>query len=297
MTVRRGLMLALTLGLLIVPVVLPAEGNVQEQAKELVRMREWAKALPLLQQVTREHPDDGEAWYGLGRSLQETGKYREALAPLQKALDLGHRSAFMEFLIARSHAALNDRDAVASWLGQSNSHGFPVYQISHQFKEFEPYKEVLAPMHPCAPAEFRQFDFWVGEWDVFNPAGQQVGTSRITSINDGCAIREEWTDASGNTGTSLNYYDPRTKKWNQFWVGGGSPLSLDDEGNAAVITGGLKDGSMVLSSNARVDPMNRITWTPLDGGKVRQHWEQSKDQGKTWDDAFDGTYVPKTMKP
>ena len=39
--------------------------------------------------------------------------------------------------------------------------------------------------------------------------------------------------------------------------------------------------------------LERITWTPLDGGRVRQLWEQSQDQGKTWKSVFDGTYSKK----
>ena len=35
---------------------------------------------------------------------------------------------------------------------------------------------------PCSTAEHRQFDFWVGDWVVHNPQGQQVGTNRIEKI-------------------------------------------------------------------------------------------------------------------
>jgi hypothetical protein len=35
---------------------------------------------------------------------------------------------------------------------------------------------------------------------------------------------------------------------------------------------------------------NRITWTPHPDGSVRQLWEQSTDEGKTWQVAFDGLY-------
>ncbi len=275
-------------------VAAPAQSETaSDQAARLIQTRDWKNIEPQLERITREHPDDAEAWYGLGRSLQEIGKYREALVPLTKALELGYRPAFMQLLLARSYAALGDARAVASRLEKSNAAGFPVWVVAKQFPEFEPQEAALEAFRPCSTAEYRQFDFWIGEWDVYNPAGQQVGSSRITPINDGCAIREEWTSATGTTGSSFNFYDPRTKKWNQFWVGSGAPLSLDDEGNAAVITGGLRNGSMILSSNGRVSPMNRITWTPLDGGAVRQLWEQSKDDGKTWSTAFDGKYVPK----
>ena len=40
-----------------------------------------------------------------------------------------------------------------------------------------------------------------------------------------------------------------------------------------------------------VAEIQRITWTPLDGGRVRQHWESTTDGGKTWVTAFDGLYT------
>ena len=38
--------------------------------------------------------------------------------------------------------------------------------------------------------------------------------------------------------------------------------------------------------------LNRITWTPLPAGQVRQLWETSSD-GKSWTVAFDGLYTRK----
>ncbi len=39
--------------------------------------------------------------------------------------------------------------------------------------------------------------------------------------------------------------------------------------------------------------LQRITWSSMAGGRVRQLWEQSADAGKTWTIAFDGIYSPK----
>jgi hypothetical protein len=144
---------------------------------------------------------------------------------------------------------------------------------------------------PCSRPEHRQFDFWVGQWDVTTPNGRKAGTNRITPIDGGCALREEWTGASGSSGTSLNIFDAATGRWHQTWVGNdGLLLQLD---------GGMKDGSMELTgatpgaSGART--LHRIRWTPLSGepARVRQLWESSTDGGRTWSVAFDGTYTRK----
>lgn len=146
-----------------------------------------------------------------------------------------------------------------------------------------------APIAPCSSAQHRQFDFWLGEWEV-TEAGKVAGHNRITRILGGCALREEWTGAGGTNGTSLNVYDEATRRWRQTWV--------DDKGNVLLLEGGLSAGQMVLEGDRPVasgkTARQRIRWTPLSGGRVRQLWESSGDSGKTWETAFDGTYSPKT---
>jgi len=34
---------------------------------------------------------------------------------------------------------------------------------------------------PCATPESRQFDFWLGSWNVFQPDGKQAGTNDVTA--------------------------------------------------------------------------------------------------------------------
>jgi hypothetical protein len=133
---------------------------------------------------------------------------------------------------------------------------------------------------PCGTAEHRQFDFWIGEWDVFDPKGKQVGRNRVELHGAGCYLLENWSGASGFDGKSLNMYDQADRKWHQSWY--------DSSGTRLALVGGLVDGKMVLSSS---DGTQRITWTPNADGSVRQHWESSKDMGKTFATAFDGRYV------
>jgi len=40
--------------------------------------------------------------------------------------------------------------------------------------------------------------------------------------------------------------------------------------------------------------LNRVTWTPLDGGKLRQRWDSTADGGKTWQVLFDGIYAKRS---
>lgn len=141
----------------------------------------------------------------------------------------------------------------------------------------------------CAEPDSRRFDFWLGRWTVRDTAGAEVGRSEITAVSGGCAILERWSGGDGVDGTSLNVYEPASGRWTQLWVGGG--------GLILHLTGGWRDGAMVLSDRRRTaagkEVRDRIRWTPLEGGRVRQTWEVSADGGATWRTAFDGLYVPR----
>lgn len=136
----------------------------------------------------------------------------------------------------------------------------------------------------CAGAEHRQFDFWVGEWEVTDAKGQIAGTNEIARVANGCGLSEYWRGAAGTNGTSLNWYDPSSGEWHQLWVGLGLYLHLK---------GGLEGERMVLSGEretAKGTVIDRISWTPLEGDRVRQLWEVSPDGGASWQVVFDGMY-------
>lgn len=143
--------------------------------------------------------------------------------------------------------------------------------------------------NPCDAPEFRQFEFWIGEWDVTGPAGGLIGSNIIKPIAGNCGLLENWTGNAGGAGNSVNTYHQADGKWHQAWVGTGGGL-LELEGN-------FVDGKMVLEGTRmgpnQQDVWHRITWTPLDGGRVRQFWESSSDKGATWTPMFDGLYTKK----
>lgn len=145
-----------------------------------------------------------------------------------------------------------------------------------------------APRPPsCASPEHRQFDFWIGTWDVVTPEGKAAGTNSIELVLDGCVLLEHWTGQGGGAGKSFSMYVAAEKQWSQTWV--------DQGGNRIVLTGGLRDGKMVLA-NAWRSPDGKsmasdLTWTPLPDGRVRQVWRQSSDGGATWTTTFDGFYT------
>jgi hypothetical protein len=150
------------------------------------------------------------------------------------------------------------------------------------------------PPPPCAAPEYNEFDFWVGDWDVYpNGANQLVAHSKIEKLYSNCAVRENWMPLKGGTGGSLNSYDPATKSWHQTWIGS-QPGHVE-------FAGGFTGGKMVLTGNWRnvngpgQDALIRMTYSKNADGSVRQHGEQSTDHGLTWTNSFDFIYRKKAL--
>jgi hypothetical protein len=149
-------------------------------------------------------------------------------------------------------------------------------------------ESTLAAAKPCATPQHRQFDFWVGKWNVYPKAAPQtlVAHSLIESRYDGCAVRENWMPLSNAGGGSINSYDPLSNTWRQFWA--------DSQGGSAFFTGGWNGKAMVLTGiwpqPGHPKQMTRMTYTRIAGGSVEQLGVTSDDNGKTWQPGFDYIY-------
>lgn len=146
------------------------------------------------------------------------------------------------------------------------------------------------PEPPCAAPEYRQFDFWIGEWQVTTPDGKTAGTNRIEKVFGGCALQENWEGASGSRGSSYNIWAARRGVWHQTWV--------DNSGTLLLLDGSMKDDKMVLRGTApgpdgTSEVLHEISWQLRDDGTVLQHWRASGDDGKSWRSVFEGTYSKK----
>lgn len=146
---------------------------------------------------------------------------------------------------------------------------------------------------PCSKPAFRQFDFWIGEWEAFGLKGAKAGDSKISVILDSCVILEEWTSANAQqgliyTGKSFNSYNAATRQWQQTWT--------DNTGNTTeFLRGEGADGKIIYYADKVFGPkgeqfMRRLTFTKLSADKVRQYGERSDDGGTTWVVEYDLEY-------
>jgi hypothetical protein len=151
----------------------------------------------------------------------------------------------------------------------------------------------LHAQKPCSRPEFRQFDFWIGEWEAYGVKGAKAGDSKISVILDSCVILEEWTSAGQQqgltySGKSFNSFNAATKQWQQTWT--------DNTGNTTEFLRGEGSHGKIIYYADKVGGqggktfMRRLTFTKLSDDKVRQFGERSDDGGKTWTTEYDLEY-------
>ena len=139
---------------------------------------------------------------------------------------------------------------------------------------------------------FSQFDFWIGNWQVY-ANDQPVGRNTITKDANGCVVREHWVNNGGTDGYSLRYFDPLTERWQMLWVSDGYSVHTDG--------GEVQPGEMLLSGEIHYFGTNlttgfRVRFTRNPDGTVRQYAEQLDAETNTWEPWFDGIYRQMTDK-
>ena len=270
----------------------------QKTADGYFAKSDWGNAARAYSEVTAKDAGNAVAWQNLGESFLQLKKYDQAAAAFTKATELKFRPLVNRANVARVWAEQGDKARALGILKEIAASGqgsrLRAYILgSTEFQKLadEPqYQQVLEAIRPCQTPEYRQFDFWVGDWQVYGQSNNVVGKNLVTREQDGCLIIEHWTSAGpgGETGTSFNYWDVRDKKWHQLY--------LDNSGNAGAfpaMAGELKDNKMVLLSDTTVSPVYRWTWYVMSPGHVKQMAEQSTDGQKTWQTFWDSVYVAK----
>lgn len=143
----------------------------------------------------------------------------------------------------------------------------------------KPEKQEPEKQEPCSAPEARQFDFWLGEWDLSWDGGS--GRNTITYKFGSCVIEENFRadqpsdESNPLKGSSVAVYSPQLKKWRQTWV--------DNQGSYLDFSGGFSDGKMTLSREAAKNGekyYQRMVWYNIEKDSLDWNWEKSKDGAK-----------------
>jgi hypothetical protein len=120
----------------------------------------------------------------------------------------------------------------------------------------------------------REFDFWLGEWDVTWGDGC-TGTSSVYCDFDDRVIVESFDGRPSSTiqGMSLSTYDEDAGVWRQCWV--------DSRGRFTVVSGGFDGEAMDLRTEG--EPLKRARWHSITDESFTWTLEESPDRGLTWE--------------
>ncbi len=274
-----------------------AAAKLKQEANEFYTKQDWQNSADAYKKIVEAETANVGARYRLGVSLLNLGKTAEAKTHLENVFNASPNAVFA-LALARVYARSGEKEKTFEIIEKSTTIGgiapetlktekdFAAFQNEPRFKDLV-QKSDLA-VNPCkAKPEFRQFDFWIGEWNVKNPQGLPVGTSSIQLILGECIIFENWTSPV-SSGKSFNIYDTNDGKWHQTWV--------SDKGTFTHYTGEFSDGKLVYVADTIFNGQKgklRMTFTKLANGDVRQHGESSTDDGKTWQTRYDLTYSRK----
>ncbi len=148
---------------------------------------------------------------------------------------------------------------------------------------------------PCSETDARQFDFWVGDWNVHNrnrqpgsdnPAWFDTGeaTDRVESVLDRCAVIELWRGRltfGDLLGFSLRAFNPLSHEWDLLLL-----WPPPDHPRFGLLHGSFhhRRGEFFFdSADAEGRPIrNRYTFSDISRESLRWDSAVSSDKGLSW---------------
>ncbi len=264
-------------------------------ANALMQSKSYGPAARVFGQLTERYPTVAVYWVRLGVARQLAGDSDAALSAYRTSIELG-AGAVAQYNLGSIFAQRSMPDSAFRWLNGSVSGGFSSVAALesdsgltrlHGDPRWAQLVETVT--HAAAPCmyrpESRAFDFWVGDWDVTNAAGQPAGTSSVQLLLNGCALYENWNANGNGEGKSLNSYNPDLKLWQQFWTD--QTGHVTEYRSSTWLNGSLQYTARVLTPQPQTLHM---TFTPVNKDLVRQFGEVSRDDGKTWTTQYDLYY-------
>jgi hypothetical protein len=277
-----------------------------KRADSLFAIADWKNAKIAYEAVLKDTTINAIAWNRLGFTNYNLRLFDVAIKNFEKSLSRNQPAGLKPIVysrMAKIYALKKENSMAFTALDSAVNNGYSNYKELDSLSDFqsirteERFKKIREQVYingnPCmADAQHRQFDFWVGEWNVFQTTGMvQTGAhSSIQMISGGCAILENW-ESPGSNGKSINFVDPVTHKWKQSWVGNYA------NGTQEFVNGEYKDGAMRFDFTTTGPKGQKIIGHLIfynqSPNQVRQFNETSADDGKTWTTNYDFTYVRK----
>ncbi|MBA2613530.1 MAG: hypothetical protein H0U95_16315 [Bacteroidetes bacterium] len=240
----------------------------------------------------------------LGYCYHKTKNFMDAIDCYLKAEKLSKNpllSFTIESRLAKVYSVIDQKEISLRWLKKAVANGYsnltelnedPDFANLRKHNEFSVlYDSLYTVTFPCKKeVKRRQFDYWLGNWDVFSTNGNiPNGTSVIENVSEGCVILENYSGPGGYCGKSMNYINEKGE-WEQTWMG--------SDGNVTRFYSGKFDGNEMLFVFEKTDKLGKkkigkFHFYKIGNNTVRQMQESSSDNDKTYLIDYDLTYKRK----
>lgn len=270
------------------------------EANQFFQRQDWPNSVKAYEVISSLEPKNGGASFRLGASLHALGEYQRAVLAFQRAAEITGNPLPM-YNLACSYSRLKENAKAIEWLKKAVAGGFEELDLLRTDPDLESlqgdpqFKEFLAGLPAgetkCSSApEYRQLDFWIGDWNVKTESGEIAGTNNVQLVLGKCALLENWVGSKGGSGKSLSFYNKESKKWQQTWI--------DDVGGVIEAFGEVGANRMQFTTSEKIQrdgtkKITRITLSSIAGDRVKQQGESSSDGGKTWKPTFTLIYERK----
>ena len=271
-------------------------------ASDAFNKRDWARAADAYTALVKADTSIAPNYIRLAIALTELGRFQEAKKQIAIAERRGAAQPQVAFRRALIAAGENRLDSAFAQLKLATDGGLgsvpiPGDSLAAMQKikadsRFAAFRENLdRNARPCLYDErYKQFDFWLGTWDVRPRAtvGGPAARNVITKIENGCVVLESYTTRGAFTGQSYNIWDRTRQRWFQYWV--------DNTGGLHEYSGNFIDGAMRYEGSMPGAPQTggrttfRVTFYPMPPDSMRQHGEALGADGN-WVTSYDLIYT------
>src|SRR5690348_2560900 len=175
-------------------------GDLATSADTAYQKKDYATAEKLYSQLSQSNANVPRYWYRLGVAAQAQGEHQKALDAFEKAKSKGTPAFIADFNIACVYASMAETEKALDSLNAAVKGGFGQPEQMSSDSDLQSLRNdvrftglIEQARHNQTPcdyvAENREFDFWVGEWEVVPTAGGlPQGASHIEKELGNCVI-------------------------------------------------------------------------------------------------------------
>ncbi|MDA7978231.1 MAG: tetratricopeptide repeat protein [Pirellulales bacterium] len=267
-------------------------------ARQSYSVRDYKTAVNYFEIVVSATPNDAESWFFLGRSFHQMRMFPQALEAYQEAARALRYKPLALYQMARVYSLENDAQKALDRLRSAIKAGYRASDPREDeelvsLRDAAEFADLALAARPAGKRpEYRQLDFWRGDWTIhdFN-SGEQLAESSTEATSGTFLMLESWQSAGAEYGRRICYYNANETQW---------VMSVVCPDRQMELSGGIEDGVLAMKGRMRKTGADEIvpvvlTVVPNDGSleylvksvpadgqqaKIFTHWQYRRAENE-----------------